>query len=1169
MDNRASKCVQPAAAARRKSAFRGGGRLVYARPRRVKTTLVQEMRQHFSLMGAAYVVFVCGVIGTALSYYWVAQYVLTRDTTRFEMTVREMQSAVEQRSQAYHDALRGLGGLVSAMGSVDRKAWERYLDSLRLPHNYPGIEVVGWLEKVRPQDLPDHVARVRLRGWEQYQGPTNRSADLSFPIALALNPTNQPVDWVGRDPWNDERHRRAMELARDSGTLASTGELAPGPPATANDRAEFAVYQAVYAGTTEPADPAERQARLEGFVFAQCRPGRMLDTLFNEKLRDMVLMDMFDGTLPDEKNLLYSTRPSRPAARPKKAVFEHLDLHHGYQRKYTLRFASLPGFTPVLDRYLPPATFLGGMAVTILLFGIAWTQVKARIESETLSTELRLSEDSLRRTNDELHARMAESAAAKQELQRSLALQLATLESAADGILVVNLDGRIESYNQRFVDLWKVPPHVLAGRADHDFQKFAAEQLKSPEPFLLRVRELYQDPGLESFEVLELKDQRVFERHSRSQRVGGAWGGRVWSFRDVTERHQAEEERKRVHRFLEALIQNTPAVAIQVYDREGRVELWNPASEKLYGYSWIEMKGQPLQDKVLSGGEAEMFARQLDWIWTSQQPLPPFEWTIKRRDGQIRHLYSVMFPVLHGSQTVGVCSADVDITDRKQTEAELQAAHDYVKSLIESSLDMIISTDPEGRIRQFNPSAERVFGLARTAALGHPWTLLFHDPSEASRLLEKTKAEGHFTGEITAQRHSGEPFTAFVSASALRDADYHFGGIMAIARDVTERKRIDAELLQASKLDSIARLASGIAHDFNNLLMVILGNLSLLRTEIDSRHPLTPKLDQMEKVAARGRHLTQQLLIFSKGGAPVKRVMPLTDLLRDAADFSLHGSPVRCQTRLPDDLAHVEIDAGQMNQVFHNLLRNAAEAMPDGGTVEVLAENCPPGTPPGLPLPDRPHVHISIRDHGPGIPTEAIGKIFDPYFTTKQGHSGLGLPVVYSVVSQHQGQVELHPAPDGGTIAHLFLPAALAPTAPAPPPDFLSMTTNRVLVMDDDPVIREVLGSMLTLLGYQVDSASEGTDALARYQAARQSGQPFGAIIMDLSIVDGMGGRETIQQLRALDRDIPVVVSSGYANDPVMVNFRQHGFNGVISKPYQFESLARALVELVPHSWTG
>ena len=1123
------------------------------------------MRDHFSLMGAAYVVFVFGVIGTALSYYWVAQYVLTRDTTRFEMTVREMQSAVMQRSQAYNDALRGVGGLVSAMGSVDRMAWEKYLASLRLQRNYPGLELVGYVEKLGPDGVQDHIARVRHRGWEQYQGPTNQAGEVFYPVSMALGPNNEPLDWVGRDYSLNLKHRRAMDLATDTGFLASTGELALGPPGAAGRPSEFVVYQAVYAGTSEPQTAEERRQRLEGFVFAHCLQDRILDSLFNEKLREMVMMEMFDGPREDPAALVYCTVSPAKRARVKRAVFEHVEVADGYNRRFTLRFSSLPGFTPVLDRYLPPATFLGGMAVTILIFGIAWTLVRGRLESEELTAELRTSEDSLRRANDLLNTRMEEAAAAKHDLQRSLSLQIATLESTADGIVVVNLDGRIESYNQRFAEMWPVPAHVLAGRADHDFQKFAAEQVKRPEGFLERVHELYLKPDAESFDLIELKDGRVFERHSRPPRIAGECVGRVWSFRDVSERHRSEEERKRVHRFLESLIQNTPAVAIQVYDREGRVELWNPASEKMYGYSWLEMKGQRFQDKVLTGGETEMFERQLDWIWTGQQPLPPFEWAVRRRDGQTRHLYSVLFPIMNGSETVGVCSADVDISERKQAEAELQAAHDYVKSLIESSLDMIVSTDAEGRIKQFNPSAERTFGKSRVAILGHSIDQLFVTEGDGMRLVQRTVAEGHFSGEVNVKRGSGEPFTAYVAVSVLRNNRQEIEGVMAIARDITERKKLEAEMFRSSKLDSIGRLAGGIAHDFNNILMVIIGNLSLLRVELDSRHPAAVKLDQMEKAAGRGRLLTQQLLTFAKGGAPVKRGIVLSDFLRDAAELSLLGTPVRYEFQFPEDLPPVEVDPGQMGQVFHNLFTNAMEAMPEGGTVKVSAQRCPPGTPGGLPLPEREYVRITFEDHGEGVSAEALPKVFDPYFTTKQGRSGLGLPVAYSVVTQHQGHIEFNSTERVGTVVHVYLPAALPTHSDWVEVEYLKMSSNRVLVMDDEPVIREVLNSMLTLLGYEVELAADGDEALRLHGVARERGQPFGAVIMDLSVMGGMGGKEAIKKLREIDRDVPVVVSSGYSNDPVMANFRHYGFNAVISKPYQFDSLARALVELVPH----
>jgi CheY-like chemotaxis protein len=384
--------------------------------------------------------------------------------------------------------------------------------------------------------------------------------------------------------------------------------------------------------------------------------------------------------------------------------------------------------------------------------------------------------------------------------------------------------------------------------------------------------------------------------------------------------------------------------------------------------------------------------------------------------------------------------------------------------------------------------------------------------------------------------------------------------------DITERKKMEEELLRAQKLESIGLLAGGIAHDFNNILMAILGNISLASMEAPSNSRIVERLTAAEKASLQAKDLTQQLLTFSKGGAPIKSTASVANLIRDSADFALRGSNVRCEMIIPDDLWPIEVDQGQMNQVINNLIINADEAMPDGGIIAVRAENVILDSESAAALPLRPggYVKLTISDQGIGIPPEHLSKIFDPYFTTKQKGSGLGLATAYSITQKHDGYITVESRLGAGTTFTILLPASLKQTASVAKGEGHPVRgRGRILVMDDEALIRDVVGQMLEFIGYEPDFARDGAEAIERYRIAKESGRPFSAVIADLTIAGGMGGREAIKKLLELDPNAKAIVSSGYSNNPVMANYRQFGFSGVVAKPYEIQKLSDEIYKVI------
>jgi PAS domain S-box-containing protein len=381
-----------------------------------------------------------------------------------------------------------------------------------------------------------------------------------------------------------------------------------------------------------------------------------------------------------------------------------------------------------------------------------------------------------------------------------------------------------------------------------------------------------------------------------------------------------------------------------------------------------------------------------------------------------------------------------------------------------------------------------------------------------------------------------------------------------LANDVTERKKAEDNLLRAQKLESLAILAGGLAHDFNNLMTAVIGNISLARLSTRPGDGIYEALEEAEKASTRAQVLTQQLLTFSRGGAPVKRPLSVKKVIEELSGFALRGSKSRCEFKIPNDLWPVEADEAQLGQVIHNMIMNADQAMPSGGIITVTGTNLTLPENNSLSLKRGDYIQISIADQGVGIPEENFQKIFDPYFTTKQNGTGLGLATSYSVIQRHDGHIAVESAIGMGSTFHIYLPvckhAAYSKPAAGKP---VFNGAGRILLMDDEEMIRDVASKMLNKLGYDVECARDGDETITRYQQARNSDRPFSAVIMDLTIPGGMGGKETVQKLIEIDPAVKAIVSSGYSSDPIMANFKQYGFVGVVSKPYTIKTLSETV----------
>ena len=367
--------------------------------------------------------------------------------------------------------------------------------------------------------------------------------------------------------------------------------------------------------------------------------------------------------------------------------------------------------------------------------------------------------------------------------------------------------------------------------------------------------------------------------------------------------------------------------------------------------------------------------------------------------------------------------------------------------------------------------------------------------------------------------------------------------------------------------DSIAALSGGIAHDYNNLLTAIIGNITLAQTYLNPDDKPTKLLHQALVASQAARNLTQKLIAFSKGGSPNRTITLVERLVKNVVDFTLSGSNIKCSYNFAPNLWRINVDQSQIGQALHNVVMNAREAMPDGGHIVAAVDNvCLTHEIPTLSAGN--YIRISITDHGGGIAEAEFEKIFEPYYSTKsigeQKAAGLGLSICHSIIKKHDGEVAVASQIGHGTTLDLYLPAVQA-DVPAKIPVVESESTGaifgegKILVMDDETMIRELAGEILRHLGYRVEFAKDGAEAVACYAAALKSADPFDAVILDLTVRGGMGGKEAIKQLRAIDPTVRGIVSSGYPEDPGMTGFKEYGFCGAVAKPYTLEELGSKL----------
>lgn len=633
--------------------------------------------------------------------------------------------------------------------------------------------------------------------------------------------------------------------------------------------------------------------------------------------------------------------------------------------------------------------------------------------------------------------------------------------------------------------------------------------------------------------------------------------------RDITDLKLAQEALQKSEKMLQTIIDAEPE-CVKLLDEHGGLIMMNRAGLAMIEAGSLEqVKGQCICPMVTSEYRPA-FMDLTRHVFQGGSGTLVFE--IVGLKGKHSWLETHAVPLRNEKdEIVALLGVTRDITERKRVDEALRTSESRFRTITESATSGILVVDAsERKFVYANPEICRMLGYPREELLA----LEVHDIHPVG---EHPKVQEAFSSQKNLQticrRKDGTTFPVDIKPISIElEGKQCLAGFFS---DISEKLLLEEEQLKSQKLESIGTLAGGIAHDFNNLLQGLFGYISMAKMALDRPERVQEMLQQAEEALHLSVNLTTQLLTFAKGGKPIKKLIWLRPAIENAVKFSLSGSHTDCLLNLANDLWPVEADEGQLSQVLQNIVLNASEAMAGRGTVNISAENreIPAGTVSGLQQ-GGPVVRITIQDSGIGIPPDNLARIFDPYFTTKHKGSGLGLATSYSIIRNHGGVIDVTSKVNKGSLFTIWLPAvknaevSREPAAPAT----AAPKKGKILLMDDEELVRDVARAMITVLGHEVECAADGRQTIDLFRQRRDSGNPFDLVILDLTVKGGMGGEEAIGILRQIDPGVVAVVSSGYADSPVVSNYRAYGFAAYLNKPYKIGDLKDCLTGLLTPS---
>lgn len=728
-------------------------------------------------------------------------------------------------------------------------------------------------------------------------------------------------------------------------------------------------------------------------------------------------------------------------------------------------------------------------------------------------------------------------------------------------LFLLDNKGKILLVNRALVNLLEYKENEL-------IEKSAGMLFVSEEDFRNNILKKLLDTGfIESYETkyktksgeeifVSFSGSIVYNKQREILRVVGI-------ARDINEHKLKEQKLKESEERFRVIFDNATDGIILADPENKKIYIGNKKICQMLGYNLQELQALKILDIHPEDSlpfVIDQFERQARNEFTLAKNLP-----VKRKDGSIFFADVNASSVLLDGKTY-LAGFFRDVTERKNAEEMIFSEKERLAVTLRSIGEAVITTDLKSKIVIMNKVAEQLTGWNQKEASDKYIGDVFHIINENTGEVNLNSIEQAIKTGIIIDTDSdnilmskdGTERIVAKSVASIRDRNSKIIGVVLVFRDVTKIRKMEKEFIRSQKLESLGILAGGIAHDFNNILTAIIGNISIAKMELSSNEEIVQILADAEKASWRAKDLSMRLLTFSKGGTPIKRAASIPAIIKDSAKFALRGSNVKCDFVIPDDIWTADVDEGQIGQVINNLIINAEQAVPSGGVIELKIENIDIHES-ALPISGK-YVKISIKDNGIGISPENISKIFDPYFTTKEKGSGLGLTVSYSIIKNHNGYIDVESNVGTGTIFRIYIPVSKESSAiDIQEKAKIFKGKGKILLMDDEDYVRRVAGRMLEYLGYEVNFAKDGTEAIDLYKKSKETDKPFDALIMDLTIPGGMGGRECIDKLLALDKNVKVIVSSGYSNDKIMSDFKKYGFKDVVIKPYKIEELGEVL----------
>lgn len=1091
---------------------------------------------HLRQFWAAYLVLVIALAPAFIVSSRVQETVQEHDLARFRSLVRDNRRDMEQLARQHFPALRETRGFFEASEEVLPAEWDRYFASMDLGLRFPAFNAIGFAQLVPVAEKESFQKLQQSQGAPSFKLPEIQT-DNHYPLVLLSPEQTFPIHELALDLAALPEVQSAMELS-----VQSNRPEASAPLKLALKPADRPVSCILMVLPVYKHNRAGARGKVTGYVVGIMELNRLFSVLLGNAQRDLLHFTFTEEAPGQPQQTLFTSLSASDSLLPIDPAFSEERPFNFAGHTWTMRVEAQPAFFANSESYLPRISLIGGLLISAALFGITWSQARARALAERLSGSLAESEERFRLVNRATNDIIYDWDVAKDRITWNEAMSL-SFNYGPDKI-----QPTIQWWEERVHPLDRV--RVVRG--------LESALKKGGEFWADEYRFLRGDN-----EYATIIDRGYILRDEKGEVIR-----MIGSMMDISERKKSEEARHRSEQKLKLHFEQTPLAVIE-WDLGFHALDWNPGAEKTFGYTAQEALGRHASELIVP----ESARRHVNEIWQSLLVANRHGQRSTNenctKDGRIIVCDWYNTPVMdRDGKVISVITLAMDVTEQRHVADALEEEKELLSVTMRSIGEGVIATDTAENIVLLNRVAEYMLGCHQGDVLGQPlsrWLKLQHLKSgemlespvtkilRANGQVELHSQQALLVGVPTERRIS-------FSCSPIYGGDSRLLGSVLVFRDVTDEARTAEELLRASKLESLGILAGGIAHDFNNILTVIIGNISIAKMQLPSGSPAQNRLDEAEKASLRARDLTLQLLTFAKGGAPIKQTASITELIKDTTGFVLHGSKVQCHFDLAPDLWPVEVDEGQISQVMDNLVINAVQAMPNGGRINVASHNVTLDANSGIHLPAGRYVQVSVQDSGIGIPPDILPKIFDPYFTTKAAGTGLGLATSYSIVRNHNGLMTVQSNVGEGTLFKIYLPASDKPLRQTQI-DLSPMNKcqGRVLVMDDDERIRDLLKSMIEAIGYEVETTANGNEAVNRYRDAMSAGQRFDVSIMDLTIPGGMGGKEAVKLIKELDPKARAIVSSGYSNDPIMANHRENGFAGVLSKPYKIQDLARVL----------